>query len=250
MKKLLLIGCLLLTAACQPAAPTPAPESTPSATILPPTETATVPPEPTLTSSPPIPPTPLPRFFTEEFDGVLPAWSLLQSSGGTSPQVSVENGALVFMLPSQYEWDYVIMGTETYTDVRIEASVDSRSQGPSSLGLICRYSESNGWYEFNISEDGTYTVLFGQWLAMGVADYKPIAADASEYLHLDGSENQIGLDCRENTLWLYLNGKLFRKLDVTRFGLVEGKTGLSVASFENTPVIAGFEWVKVGQSGE
>jgi len=249
MKKLLLLGCLLLAVACQPATLTLAPSPIPISATQTPPATATVPPKPTLTPSP-IPPTPLPRFFTEEFDGALPAWSILQSSGETSPQTSVENGALIFSLTSRYEWVYVIIGAQDYTDVRIDASVDSRSINPSSLGLICRYSESNGWYEFNISEDGTYTVLFGQWLAAGVANYQPIASDFSEYILRDGSENQLGLDCQENILWLYINGKLFRKLDVSRFGLAEGKLGLSIASFENIPVVAGFEWVKVGQSGE
>jgi len=249
MKKLLLLGCLLLAVACQPATLTLAPSPIPISATQTPPATATVPPKPTLTPSP-IPPTPLPRFFTEEFDGALPAWSILQSSGETSPQTSVENGALIFSLTSRYEWVYVIIGAQDYTDVRIDASVDSRSISPSSLGLICRYSESNGWYEFNISEDGTYTVLFGQWLAAGVANYQPIASDFSEYILRDGSENQLGLDCQENILWLYINGKLFRKLDVSRFGLAEGKLGLSIASFENIPVVAGFEWVKVGQSGE
>ena len=249
MKKLLFIGCLLLTVACQPTESTLAPSPTPISATQTPPATATVTPEPTLTPTP-VPPTPLLRFFTEEFDGTLPAWSILQSSGESSPQTSVENGTLVFTLPSRYDWAYTIIGAEEYSDARIDASLDNRSTSPSSLGLICRYSESNGWYEFNISEDGTYTVLFGQWLSAGVAEYQPIASDASEYIHRDGAENQIGLDCQGNTLWLYLNGKLFRKLDVTRFGLTEGKLGLAVASFQNAPIIAGFNWVKVGQSGE
>jgi hypothetical protein len=249
MKKIIIIGCLLLTVACQPATPTPAPSPTLVSASPTPPATATLIPEPTLTPTP-LPPTPLPRFFTEEFDGALPAWSILQSSGETNPQTSVENGALTFTLPSRYEWVYAIIGAQDYTDARIDASMVSRSAGPSALGLICRYSESNGWYEFNISEDGTYTVLFGQWLAAGVANYQPIASDSSEYILRDGSPNQLGLDCTGNYLWLYINGKLFRKLDVSRFGLVDGKLGLSVASFENAPVTAGFEWVKVGQSGE
>lgn len=249
MKKLFLIGCLLLTAACQPAESTLPPSPTPVSATQTPPATSTITPEPTLTLTP-LPTTPLPRFFTEEFDGALPAWSILQSGGESDPQTSMENGALVFTLTSRYAWAYAIIGAEKYSDARIDASLDSRSMSPSSLGLICRYSESNGWYEFNISEDGTYTVLFGQWLSAGVAEYQPIASDVSEYIHRDGAENQIGLDCQGDTLWLYLNGKLFRKLDVKRFGLTEGKLGLAIASFENSPIVAAFEWVKVGQSGE
>jgi hypothetical protein len=51
--------------------------------------------------------------------------------------------------------------------------------------------------------------------------------------------------CQQNALWLYINRKLFRKVDVTRYGLTEGKVGFAISSFENTPVISVFDWVKV-----
>jgi hypothetical protein len=43
---------------------------------------------------------------------------------------------------------------------------------------------------------------------------------------------------------------LFRKLNETRFALTEGRVGLSVSSFENTPVTAAFDWVRVGEPTE
>ena len=86
-----------------------------------------------------------------------------------------------------------------------------------------------------------------QWLSEGVADYTPVAADRSEYLKHGAEKNEIGLACQDNALLLYLNGKLFRKLDVSRFGLQAGKLGLAVASFENTPVLISFDWLKVRQ---
>ena len=90
--------------------------------------------------------------------------------------------------------------------------------------MICDYSESNGWYEFNLASDGTYNVLFGQWLAQGIAQYTPIATDTTEYLKPGNLNYEIGLTCQENILLLYINGKLFRKLDVTRYGLTEGRS--------------------------
>jgi hypothetical protein len=261
MKKLFLIGCLLLTAACSSLAEgtaTPLAASTPSPAppTRTPTEAATAtptsPPAPTPTSTPP------PRYFTDEFDIVPPNWAILQSSGAEAPVVDISAGSLTFTLTEPYTWVYVIHGSHDYTNVYIETSADNREAGPVSLGLVCRYSEANGWYEFNISEDGTYNVLFGQWLADGVAQYQPIASDVSEYILQGGLDaggqpilgNTFGLDCKEDTLWLYLNGKLFRKLDVSRFGLKEGRVGLALASFENVPVMAGFEWVRIGPSAE
>ena len=203
-------------------------------------------PEPTPTFTPP-PPTPLPRYFTEEFDGALPDWAILQSNQMTPPGVRVEDGALTFDLGLPFQWVYAVFGSQEYTDVRVDGLVQSRGTGPEALGLICRYSEANGWYEFNVSSDGTYSVLFGQWLAEGVATYTPIASDYSEYLQQGGAQNEVGLACQGDILSLYLNGKLFRNLDVSRFGLAEGRLGLTAASFENIPVTAAFEWVRVSQ---
>ncbi len=64
-------------------------------------------------------------------------------------------------------------------------------------------------------------------LADGIAQYTPIATDSTEYLQAGNLNYEIGLTCQENTLLLYINGKLFRKLDVTRYGLTEGKIGIN-----------------------
>jgi len=248
MKRILLITLLLASVACQPADSAPAPDPAPSTATYTPPAPVTPTPEPTL--APTLPPTPLPRFFTEEFEGALPGWSVLQSNTDSPPQTRMQDGALIFELTLPYSWVYAILGTETYTDVRIDALVQSRASSPESIGLVCRYHEQDGWYEFNISGDRTYSVLYGQWLAEGVARYIPIAIDGSEYLNPSGADNEIGLSCQGTTLWLYINGKLFRKLNEARFALTEGKVGLSISSFENTPVTAGFDWVRVSEPAE
>lgn len=244
MKKFL-IGCLIFIAACQPADSTPTADSAPvAATHTPPAPAS---PAPKLTLTPTAAPTRLPRFFTEEFEGALPDWSLLQANTETPAQTRLQDGALLFDLQSPFTWVYAILGSETYADVRVDAQMQSRGSSPDAIGLICRYDEQDGWYEFNISGDGTYSVLYGQWLTQGVARFTPIAGDASQYLRPAGADNEIGLACQGTDLWLYINGKLFRKLDVTRFALAEGRVGLTVSSFENTPVTASFDWVRVGE---
>jgi hypothetical protein len=243
-----LTGCLLLAAACQPIHET--------LTVPAPTRTAT--PVPALTASPTLEstatptalPTPLPRFFIEEFDGSLPGWSMLQSNTDALPGTRLLDGRLLLELNQPFTWAYAIIGAETYDEVRIDARLQSRSGSPEAIGLVCRYDEQAGWYEFNVSGDRSYSVLYGQWLAQGVARYTPIAADRSEYLNPSGADNEIGLACQGTALTLYINGKLFRRLSETRFSLTEGRVGLSVASFENTPVTAGFDWVRVGEPTE
>jgi hypothetical protein len=248
MKSIIPVGLFLLTIACQPADSKPASSLAPGTATRTPPAPASITPELTLT--PTLAPTPLPRFFTEEFEGELPNWSLLISNNDSAPQTRVQDGVLIFDLPSPFSWTYAVIGVETYTDVRIDARVQSRAGSPDAIGVVCRYSNQDGWYEFNISGDKTYNVLHGRWLAVGVARYTPIAFDSSEYLNPGGADNEIGLTCQGTTLWLYINSKLFRKLNETRFALTEGQVGLSISSFENTPVSAGFDWVRVSEPTE
>jgi hypothetical protein len=115
------------------------------------------------------------------------------------------------------------------------------------MGLICRYDEQDGWYEFNISNDGSYNVLQGQWLAEGVATYTPILDDSSDQIARGNSINEIGLGCYDDIVQLYINGQLIRNLNVEHIGLTGGKVGLSMGSFEEPPVILSFDWVQVGE---
>ena len=230
MKKLLLIGFALL-AACQSATPEPifTPEATVTRitpTVIPATVTPTVIPSPTSTVTPPPPE----RYFTEEFDTPLTYWSTLYASGDSSRvEVLNENSMLTFELYSTNAWVYAIYGAFEYERVHIETRVESRGSDVNAIGLVCHYDEQAGWYEFNISSDGMYNVLYGQWLDEGVARYTPIASDVSAYIELGNATNEMGLDCYENILQLYVNGKLFRKLGVAHIGLTEGKVaGLDV----------------------
>jgi hypothetical protein len=250
MKKILLSGLLLLTA-CQTVTAMPTLTAThalkatgtaPSTNSPTPTDVFT--PSPTFTTEPP------PRYFGGDVNPQSEEWVVHLASGESMPQVKVENGFLTFFLTQAYTWVYATYDAYDYTNIHIEAIMQSRQVSPSSMGLVCRYSD-NGWYEFTISEDGSYSVLFGQWLADEIATYTPVATDTSEYVHTGREEgyvvNKIGLTCQEDILWLYLNEKLFRKLDVSRFGINAGKVGVTAASFENTSVIAAFGNISVSE---
>lgn len=247
MKKLLLAGCFILLTACQAATPEPTPTAASSATPLPATpvpatatETAT--PSPTSTPEPP------PRFFNEEFDSAPIHWSTLYASGDASRvEMRNQDSKLTFELYSSNAWLYAIYGAHEYETVHVEARIESTGSNTNYMGLVCSYTEQDGWFEFNVSSDGSYTVLYGEWLGEGVAGYMPVADGPSEYIHTGNAANEIGMDCLGDILQLYINGKLFRNIDVARFELDGGKIGLAVASFEDLPVILGFDWVMVGE---
>mgnify|MGYP002813732218 CR=1 FL=1 len=96
MKKIFLIGFLTLTVACQSAVSTIAPESTPIASTQTPPAPATV--TQTVIPTEVLSPTPSPRFFTENFDMIPAAWSIIQTGNESPPQIKAEGGALTFVV--------------------------------------------------------------------------------------------------------------------------------------------------------
>jgi hypothetical protein len=245
MKKLLLFGCLILITACQPA--TPAPDSLPSATatILPTPIPVTHTPAPTATIA--LSPTPFPRFFTNEFDSPLDGWSILQAGIDFVPNVKTENSSLILQMDSPYSWVYTVYGAQDYVDVHIETRFENRAGSPSSVGLLCRYSVENGWFEYNVTTDGTYNLLYGKWLATGIADYLPITDGSSNLVQPSGAAQQIGMTCSGTTITLSINGTIIRSTDVSRYELTNGNIGITVASYENIPIIAVMDSMNVSE---
>jgi hypothetical protein len=246
MKKFM-IGCLLLITACQPAAgaPTSIAPLFPTATLPPTPVPITNTPQPTPT--PELTATPFPRLFTNEFDSSLAGWVILQAGNDSTPDIKTENSNLIMQMDSPYTWVYAVYGAQDYEDIRIDAQFANQGGSPASIGLMCRYSESDGWLEYNVSTDGNYNVLYGKWLSNGIADYLPILSASSNAIQPSGTSQAIGLICSGTTLSLFVDQNLIRRVDVSRYELATGKVGITASSFENTPVIAAFDWVKVSE---
>ena len=240
--QIIVLLMIALLASCTPAespAQTPLPAS-PTATQTPPppaTATSTFTPAPTLTA------TPVPLYFTDEYSTDMSAWSSFQTGGELSPTLEIVDDRLRLDLPSPNTWYYAIHNAHEYEDVFVSAKYTGTPAG--SAGVVCRYSK-DGWFEFNVASDGTYSVLLGQWLADGIATYTLIVNTTVEYI-TPGMDYEIGLTCQGSSLLLHVNGKMFRKLDVARYALTTGKAGVSAASFEESPAIIMFDWFKVGQ---
>jgi hypothetical protein len=244
--KNLLLGCFILITACQRAAtPTPVAPLFPTATLTPTSIPATDTPQPTPTIA--FTATPFPRFFTDEFDGSLAGWVILQAGSEATPNIRNENSNLILQMDAPYTWLYAIYGAQDYEDIRIDAQFANQAGSPASIGLTCRYSEADGWFEYNISTDGTYNLLYGKWLASGIADYFPITDGSSKLIQPSGAIQEIGLICSGTTLSLFVNQTLLRNIDASRYELMSGKVGITASSFENAPVAAAFNWVKLSE---
>lgn len=247
MKKLLFLGCFLLISACNLGVPSPTPESAsqatppPAPTAAPATQTVAPTAASTATLTPS--PEPPPLYYTEEFDSASPYWQFFQT-GGTSPLTSLfENGSLRVDIPTKDTWGMAANVLHSYPNVFIRAKVSASPSG--SAGLICRYSETDGWFEFDANSDGTYNVLFGQWLAPDVAKYIPVINDFSNLLNGGSLNYEIGLFCQDNFLQLFVNGTMMRRVEVTNYGLTEGGVGITFASLASAPSSVSFEWVRI-----
>ena len=241
MKKYLIYGCLIFIIACQTATPAPVTIPTP----LPPTQTPPPPATPTqtFTPAPTLTSTPVPMYFNEEYSTDMSAWSSFQTGGKLNPTLEIVDDRLRIDIFSPNTWYYAIHNSHEYQDVFVSAKYSGTPSG--SAGLICRYSE-NGWFEYNINSDGSYSVLLGQWIGEGIATYTPIINSTVEYI-TPGMDYEIGLTCQGTVLLLHVNGKMYRKIDVARYELTSGKVGISAASFEEAPAILMFDWFKVNQ---
>lgn len=246
MKKLLLIGFIFITA-CQPAVAIPTSTLSPSATVSP-SQTPilfTDTPQPTATQT--LQPTPLPRLFTDEFDSPLAGWTILHSGNETAPSIQTENSNLILQMDSPYVWAYAVYDAQSYDNIRIDAWFTNQAGSPASIGLVCLYSETDGWLEYNLSTDGTYSLLYGNWLSSGIANYLPIMDGSSNLIQPSGAGQEVGMVCSGTTVSLLVNQTVVRNADVSRFELTDGKIGLTASSFENSPVIAAFDWIRVSE---
>jgi hypothetical protein len=74
-----------------------------------------------------------------------------------------------------------------------------------------------------------------------------VLSSSSNAILPSGSSQEMGLICSGTTLSLLIDQTIIRSVDVSRFELAGGKVGVTASSFENTPVIAAFDWVKVSE---
>jgi hypothetical protein len=241
MKKIFIIGFSILITACNLGTHPPTQESTatqtPLTTSLPVSTTETL--VLTPTSSPT--PEPPPLYFTDEFTSASSYWIFSQTGGINLPTTTFENDSLRINISSPDTWMIGIHSANTYNNVFIKAKANITPTG--SFGLICRYNE-NGWYEFNIYSDGTYNLLYGKHLTEGVAKYIPLSTEFSGHIT---PSSQMGLHCQDNFLLLYVNENLVKRIDVTNYGLGEGKIGITASSLTESPININFEWIQVSQ---
>ena len=254
----LFVGLLVLVVglACgfdigtNPSQPAPAPiVPATSAPIQPTLEQPTVAPPPT--AEPPTATLPPPSpFFKEDFlTDVLGDWSNFVTaddpkSDKNKAKYSIENGRLVFNITDNYLYSYLIYDKQSYEDVRVEVSADNRGKNNNNVSLICRYSK-DGWYEFNIANNGLFNILAYDATGAVHKGYTAIFTSGSNAIKMGKETNVYVAVCSGKNLSLYINGEESANVNDNRFGFTRGNVGISVSSFNVYPIIVEFDYFDI-----
>ena len=252
---LLLVGlaCNFLSGSgtpAQPQQPAQQPTQPPPPTEAPPTEA----PPPTEVPPTQEPPTPVPqRFFTEEFDSPLTNdWDILTVTGSNDADpdkvtVEAQAGKLVWNFDSVNVYYYLFFNGFNYEDARVDVSADNRGRNNNSISLICRYDPDVGWYEFNIANNGLYSILYAEVASNGDIGYNQIVDGGSNSIKQGKEVNEYSITCKGDQLSLTINGDEVKTVTEKTYGLREGQVGVSVSSFSVLPILIEMDWFKISE---
>ena len=251
-----LIGFILVVSlACGFGAPEePAPAEEPAPVVE---EEAPQPAEPEPTDPPPTEPV-AQQFYTENFDGDTSQWTYFLVDGRESVPtyaeedfgtmfVGTEDERLHFDLESEYQWAYVTYDAHEYENVRLDAVVENRGVNNNNVSLICRYTQDEGWYEFNIANNGLYNIYHAIIRDDGAVIYTHIADGGSNKIKAGKEVNEYSIVCKDRQLELYINGYETRILEENNYVLRDGLVGISVSSFDILPVTVEVDSITISE---
>jgi hypothetical protein len=190
------------------------------------------------------------QYFTEDFNtNDLSSYTQFLTSGNASEiTVSIQDGYMIFNLPTKNQWVYEYYTPQTYTDTRIDIIADNRSANDNNISLFCRYDETGGWYEFNIANSGLYQILYGKWDNDKIhASYAIVADGGSTKIKQGKAVNKYSAVCNSQTLTLYINDSKVRTVDDKRTTLNKGYAGFGVSSFNLLPVNVAIDSLTISQ---
>jgi len=174
-------------------------------------------------------------YYTEEFEGNLDPWTSSIAGEESRVETSMEDGRLVFHLspsgdtiPTMYYFNENF----TYTDVRIDVVTTNNGNNSNAVILICQSNEG-GWYEFDVSNSGIYTIY--AWDAAQQV-WSELDAGNSSSIGSGLATNTYTAVCRGNDLSLFVNGELAASIVDTTFNFSEGSIGFGVSATQAVPV--------------
>lgn len=189
-------------------------------------------------------PTPPPLFFTEEWNADSSDWKWFSTHGNDNLwDVYTEAGVLVYYLTGKEISSYYFYEPRDYDQVKVSTRVENRSKTQSSIVLICNYSETWGWYEFDIGTNGLWQIRVHD--SKNRTGYLELKSGGSKGIHTGEAINEYSITCEGNRLSLAVNGTLAVEYMDKILNLSEGKVGIGVLSSNQVPILVEFDWVKI-----
>lgn len=180
-------------------------------------------------------------FYREEFDRTLEDWWYFFMKGDDSDfDLYTDNGKLTFMENATETWAYAIYDSFIYTDVRLDTVGENLGRNNNNVSLLCRYTDTS-WYEFNVANNGLYWI----YRYDDTNGYTELFSGGSNYIKQGKDSNEYTIICKGDKLTLGINGVEVKT--VRDNNLKEGKIGISVSSFDVTPVQVDFDYLDISQ---
>jgi hypothetical protein len=182
-------------------------------------------------------------YTTFTFDQEPTDWTYwVQSGNEKDTSFEVNNGKLHVEINGKETYLYFTYDAYTYDNVYIETVVDNRGVNSQAVSLLCRYSDSEGWYEVNVQNDGLYTIF--AYDARNKS-YDKLASGGSKAIKQGKEINAYGFDCSDRSLTLWINGTKVSEYKDNKYQFREGNVGFAISSFEALPVIVDVDEVTI-----
>ncbi|MRS04446.1 DUF1080 domain-containing protein [bacterium] len=186
-------------------------------------------------------------FYLEEFDGDLSnfTYDVFNFGNGSSDDATIdaEDGALKFVNNGQDLYTYVYYEPYIYTDVRIDIEAENLATNDNSITLFCRYDGDLGWYEYNIDNDGEWTLYYYDYVV--AQKYVQLYDGGSTAIHMGRDINTYTMICQGQEMSLYINGEFTHSF--SHKDLKEGQVGFGVSSYDSYPVRVNVNWFEISE---
>lgn len=159
-----------------------------------------------------VPPSSGKPILKDDFKGRDSNWGT-----GTDSDSSVEyvNDALLFIVYTPNYFVYSQPNDTTYENIHLEATVANTSTDPNaSFGIIChqQFIDDSFYYAY-VTVSGDYGIV----KAALARDDTDLVTGSSDLIPVNASSYNIGLDCGNGTLTLYVNGQQIDSATDTEF---------------------------------
>jgi hypothetical protein len=166
-------------------------------------------------------------LFEDDFADSGGGWD---TSSTDEFSVDVSNGQyVVSVVPAEFYLSSVV--GESLSDVHIETTMRNTGQATdNAFGVICNFQDNDNHYFMGFGSDGFYAIVRAQG---GTTQRLTSAEDLwipSDDIPVNAASYQIGADCADGRLALYVNGTLIAEVNDSTF--TSGDVGVFVATFE------------------